>query len=56
MITNVYHLLDTLRADLSDLHPSDRLSAAARMLGRESLVADDTFREAFSTWRKGVCL
>jgi hypothetical protein len=55
-MTNIYHLLDTLRADLSDLHPSDRLSAAARMLGRESLVAHDTFRDAFSTWRKGVCL
>lgn len=56
MITNVYHLLDRLRSDLSDLLPADRLSAAAHMLGRPSLVADDSFREAFSTWRKGVCL
>ncbi len=58
-ITNVsrmFHLFDTLKFDLRDLLPQDRLSATARMLGRPSLVADPVFRQSFSDWRRGVSL
>ena len=58
-ITNVSHMFyifDTLRHDLRDLLPQDRLSATARMLGRPGLVADPVYRQAFSDWRRGVSL
>lgn len=55
-INNMFYLFDTLRSDLRDLLPQDRLSATARMLGRPSLVADPVYRQAFSDWRRGVAL
>jgi hypothetical protein len=55
-INNMFYLFDTLRSDLRDLLPQDRLSATARMLGWPGLVADPLFRGAFSDWRKGVAL
>lgn len=55
-MTALYHMFDTIRSDLRDLHPSDRLSASARMMGRPNLVANSEFRQAFSDWRKGVAL
>jgi hypothetical protein len=55
-IHNLFFMFDTLRHDLRDLLPQDRLSATARMLGRPGLVADPLFRGAFSDWRRGVSL
>ena len=58
-ITNVSHmfyLFDTLKHDLRDLLPQDRLSATARMLGRPELVALDEYRAVFADWRRGVSL
>jgi hypothetical protein len=55
-INNMFYLFDTLKHDLRDLLPQDRLSATARMLGRPGLVADPVYRQAFSDWRKGVAL
>jgi hypothetical protein len=55
-VSHMFYLFDTLRSDLRDLLPQDRLSATARMLGRPSLVADPLFRGAFSDWRRGVSL
>lgn len=55
-IHNLSYLFDTLKHDLHDLLPQDRLSATARMLGRPNLVADPLFRGAFSDWRRGVAL
>jgi hypothetical protein len=55
-VHNLLYLFDTLRSDLCDLLPQDRLSATARMLGRPGLVADPLFRGAFSDWRRGVAL
>jgi len=55
-MTNIFHVFDTLRSDLWNLHPKDRLSATARMLGRPALVADPLYRQAFSDWRRGVSL
>lgn len=55
-IHNLYHLFDLLQSDLRDLHPADRLSGAARMVARPSLVGDQLFRDAFSCWRKEVAL
>lgn len=55
-INNMFYLFDTLRADLRDLMPEDRLSATARMLGRPALVADPLYRQAFADWRRGVSL
>ena len=54
--TNLMHLFDCLRADLRDLHPSDRLAASARLVGRPQLVANQEFRMVFATWRRGVAL
>ena len=54
--TNLMHLFDCLRADLRDLHPSDRLAASARLVGRPQLVANQEFRMVFTTWRRGVAL
>ena len=55
-ISNLFFMFDTLRSDLRDLLPQDRLSATARMLGRPALVADPIYRQAFSDWRRGVSL
>ena len=54
--TNLMHLFDTLRSDLKDLHPADRLAASARLVGRPQLVANQEFRMVFATWRRGVSL
>jgi hypothetical protein len=55
-VHNLFYIFDTLKHDLRDLIPEDRLSATARMLGRPGLVADPLFRGAFSDWRRGVAL
>lgn len=55
-VNNMFYLFDTLKTDLRDLLPQDRLSATARMLGRPALVADPIYRQAFSDWRRGVSL
>ena len=55
-VSNMFYLFDTLKTDLRDLLPQDRLSATARMLGRPNLVADPVYRQAFSDWRRGVSL
>lgn len=55
-MSNLYHLFDSLKADLKDLHPADRLAASARLVGRPQLVANPEFRLVFATWRRGVSL
>ena len=52
----IIRVFDMLKSDLKHLHPSDRLSAAARMAGRPELVANEGFRSAFTSWRRGVAL
>jgi hypothetical protein len=52
----IFSLLDNFKSDLKSLHPADRLSAAARMMGRPDLVANQEYRQTFSQWRKGVAL
>ena len=54
--TNLFHIFDTLRSDLKDLHPADRLAASARLVGRPQLVANQEYRLVFSQWRRGVAL
>ena len=54
--TNLFYLFDTLKADLGDLHPSDRLAASARLVGRPALVSNQEYRLVFSQWRRGVAL
>lgn len=54
--TLLFHVFDTLKRDLRHLHPTDRLSASARMIGRPSLVADNGYRSSFALWRRGVAL
>lgn len=54
--TILFSLLDNYRLDLKSLHPSDRMAAACRLMGWPHLVADDTYRQMFSEWRKGVAL
>ena len=54
--TNLMHLFDSLRSDLRDLHPADRLAASARLVGRPQLVANQEYRLVFSQWRRGVSL
>ena len=53
---NLFYLFDSLRSDLKDLHPADRLAASARLVGRPALVSDPDFRLVFSQWRRGVAL
>ena len=55
-IHNLYYVFDTLKPHLKNLHPGDRMSAVARMVGRPELVANETFRSTFSCWRRGVSL
>jgi len=55
-IHNLYYVFDTLRPTLKNLHPSDRMSAVARMVGRPELVANEVFRQTFNCWRRGVSL
>ena len=54
--TNLMYIFDTLRSDLKDLHPADRLAASARLVGRPQLVSNPDFRLVFSQWRRGVAL
>lgn len=54
--SHLTHVFDTFRSTLRNLHPADRMSAVARMVGRPELVANDDFRSTFSAWRKGVAL
>lgn len=55
-MTSLFYLFDTLQSDLRDLHPSDRLGAAARLLGRPELLGNPEFRQSFNEWRRGVAL